>query len=200
MIQNQTRSPDLLLMTLALLVLFAGCFCVSVWSENRINKGNDSHQRFFLMADRLRQSSDDLTRAKVLKLEQTGSMLVESVVTTITKMGALEVHGVVFLPDDFGCSDSSWDDPKRLPLDLIKIDQGLVRNIVTDINDAALAKTVVAAKSLGLSTIAERVELQAPANFLGHLGYQGYLFSKPLHLDAMEAVLHPTLEPFSLKG
>jgi EAL domain-containing protein (putative c-di-GMP-specific phosphodiesterase class I) len=83
---------------------------------------------------------------------------------------------------------------KRLPLDQLKIDQGFVRNIVTDPNDAAIAKMVVVlAESLGLSVIAEGVELQAQADFLAHLGchaYQGYWFSRPLPLAALEAFAH----------
>jgi EAL domain-containing protein (putative c-di-GMP-specific phosphodiesterase class I) len=51
---------------------------------------------------------------------------------------------------------------------------------------------VVLAESLGLSVIAEGVELQAQAEFLAHMGchaYQGYLFSKPVPLEALEALV-----------
>ena len=47
-------------------------------------------------------------------------------------------------------------------------------------------------QSLGLAVIAEGVELQAQADFLAHLGchaYQGYLFSRPLTLPALEALV-----------
>ena len=128
-----------------------------------------------------------------LKLELTESMLVDDVEAIIAKMGALRAHGVSFSLDDFGTGYSSLAYLKRLPLDQLKIDQGFVRNIVTDSNDAAIAKMVVAlAESMGLSVIAEGVELKAQADFLAHLGchaYQGYFFSRPLPLEALEALL-----------
>jgi len=128
--------------------------------------------------------------AKLLKLELTESMLVDDVENIIAKMAALKVHGVAFSLDDFGTGYSSLAYLKRLPLSQLKIDQGFVRNIVTDPNDAAIAKMVVVlAESMGLSVIAEGVELQAQADFLAHLGchaYQGYLFSRPLPLADFE--------------
>jgi diguanylate cyclase (GGDEF)-like protein/PAS domain S-box-containing protein len=134
------------------------------------------------------------TRAKpkLLKLELTESMLVDDVEGIIAKMGTLKGIGVGFSLDDFGTGYSSLTYLKRLPLDQLKIDQGFVKNIVTDTNDAAIAKMVIAlAESTGLAVIAEGVELQAQADFLAHLGchaYQGYLFSKPLPLAAFEAL------------
>ncbi|MBK9443742.1 MAG: EAL domain-containing protein [Comamonadaceae bacterium] len=128
---------------------------------------------------------------KRLKLELTESMLIDDVEAIIAKMGLLKAHGVAFSLDDFGTGYSSLAYLKRLPLDQLKIDQGFVRNIVTDPNDAVIARMVVLlAESMGLSVIAEGVELQAQADFLAHQGchaYQGYLFSRPLPLAALEA-------------
>jgi EAL domain-containing protein (putative c-di-GMP-specific phosphodiesterase class I) len=108
----------------------------------------------------------------------------------ISKMGVLKAHGIHFSLDDFGTGYSSLTYLKHLPLDQLKIDQGFVRNIVTDTNDAAIAKMVVAlADSMGLSVIAEGVELQAQVDLLAHMGchaYQGYMFSKPVTLSDFE--------------
>jgi diguanylate cyclase (GGDEF)-like protein/PAS domain S-box-containing protein len=131
-----------------------------------------------------------------LKLELTESLLVVNVEDVIAKMNALKSLGIGFSLDDFGTGYSSLSYLKRLPLDQLKIDQGFVRDILVDSNDAAIAKMVVAlADSMGLIVIAEGVESQAQCDLLAQLGclsYQGYLFSKPLALDAFEtfAQLH----------
>jgi len=130
-------------------------------------------------------------KAQRLKLELTESMLVTHVEGTIAKMNALKARGIGFSLDDFGTGYSSLSYLRRLPLDQLKIDQSFVRNILTDPGDAAIAKMVIAlADSMGLSVIAEGVELEAQRNILTDLGchnYQGYLFSRPLPVHEFEA-------------
>ncbi len=134
-----------------------------------------------------------------LKLEMTEGLLLEDVEDTIDKMGQLKGYGVGFSLDDFGTGYSSLSYLKRLPLDQLKIDQSFVRDVLTDPNDAAIARTVVAlGTSLGLRVIAEGVETEAQREFLERHhchAWQGYLLSPPLPVAAFEELVRRTNAP-----
>jgi EAL domain-containing protein (putative c-di-GMP-specific phosphodiesterase class I) len=125
---------------------------------------------------------------KLLKLELTESILVSNVEDIITKMNALKAHGVGFSLDDFGTGYSSLSYLQRLPLDQLKIDQTFVRDLLTNPNDLAIARTVVnLGQSLNLAVIAEGVETEGQRQVLTSINcpaFQGYLFSRPLPYPA----------------
>ena len=127
---------------------------------------------------------------KQLQLELTESLLLSDVQDAIRKMEQLKSIGVRFSLDDFGTGYSSLTYLKRLPLDQLKIDQSFVRDVLTDPNDAAIARTVVAlAHSLGLSVVAEGVETKGQRDFLlasGCKAFQGYLFGQPVPADELD--------------
>jgi diguanylate cyclase (GGDEF)-like protein len=125
-----------------------------------------------------------------LTLELTESVLVHNVEDVIEKMSQLKKAGVNFALDDFGTGYSSLYYLKRLPLDQLKIDRSFVRDVLTDPDDAAIAKTIVAlAQTLGLRVIAEGIETAEQRAFLVSSGchcYQGNFFSKPLPSHTFE--------------
>ena len=131
--------------------------------------------------------------ARRLKLELTEGLLLQDVEDTIAKMVQLRGYGVGFSLDDFGTGYSSLAYLKRLPLQELKIDQSFVRDVLTDPNDAAIARTIVAlGTSLGLQVTAEGVETEAQRAFLERNGchaWQGYLLSPPLAVADYEALV-----------
>lgn len=119
-----------------------------------------------------------------LRLELTESLLINDVDDVVAKICALRTTGIRFSLDDFGTGYSSLAYLKRLPLDQLKIDRTFVSDLLSDANDAAIVRTIVAlGKSLGLAVIAEGVENEAQKDALAAIGcryYQGYHFGRPL--------------------
>ncbi|MEY2685799.1 MAG: hypothetical protein RJA09_2944 [Pseudomonadota bacterium] len=122
-------------------------------------------------------------RADRLKLELTESLLLHDVEDTIVKMERLAHLGIRFALDDFGTGYSSLTYLKRLPLSQLKIDQSFVRDLLTDPNDEAIARTILQlADSLGMDVVAEGVETAGQRERLVSMGcssFQGYLFGRP---------------------
>jgi EAL domain-containing protein (putative c-di-GMP-specific phosphodiesterase class I) len=133
-----------------------------------------------------------------LKLELTESLLMGDEEDTIAKMMALGAIGVGFALDDFGTGYACLAYLKRLPLERLKIDRSFVEDVLSEPNDAAIARTIVTlAQSLGLSVIAEGVETEEQRRFLERNGcheYQGYLFGRPEPIGVFERQLaRPTV-------
>lgn len=120
----------------------------------------------------------------LLKLELTESMLIDHVDEAIAKMQQLRAIGIQFSLDDFGTGFSCLSYLKRLPFSQIKIDQSFARDVLSDANDAAICRTIIAlGGNLGLEVIAEGVETAAQWSFLRAEGCQraqGYLISRPM--------------------
>lgn len=121
-----------------------------------------------------------------LELELTESQLVDDVAGVIEKMQALRELGVRLSLDDFGTGYSSLAMLKRLPLHQLKIDQGFVRDMLTDPQDASIIRAIVSmGESMHLDVIAEGVEQLEQRDVLLQLGcrhFQGYLFGRPAPL------------------
>ena len=126
-----------------------------------------------------------------LCLEITESAIMDDPNHALQTLEQFHYMGVKMAIDDFGTGYSSLAYLKRLPLDQLKIDASFVRDLLTDPNDAAIVRTIIAlAASLGLQVVAEGVETEAQRQALAVQGcpaYQGYLFSRPLPVADFEA-------------
>jgi diguanylate cyclase (GGDEF)-like protein len=125
-----------------------------------------------------------------LTFEITESLLVDNVLDTVAKMNTLRSHGIRFAIDDFGTGYSSLAYLKRMPLQELKIDRSFVREVLTDTNDATIARAVIAlGHELGIEVVAEGIESDAQQDFLGANGcrlFQGYLFNAPVSPEQFE--------------
>ncbi len=128
-----------------------------------------------------------------LELEITESAFMDNIDEAIAQCRALKSLGCKLSLDDFGTGYSSLAYVSRFPFDKIKIDQGFVRDIIENPVNAAIATaTIVMARSLNLTVLAEGVETAAQASFLRSRrcdAIQGYLFSPPLPSEAFEKLL-----------
>ena len=131
--------------------------------------------------------------AGLLELELTETSLMANTEGTIAILERLRARGLQISIDDFGTGYSSLAYLRRFPIDKLKIDIAFVRDITSNADDAAIARTIIRmAHSLKLSVIAEGVETAAQAEYLRrhHCDQiQGYYFSRPLPLAALELLL-----------
>lgn len=185
-------------------VLQTACEQLARWAHNPLTQkltiavnvsARQFHSAGFVktVTDALEQTGADAT---LLKLELTEGLMLNDIVDVIEKMQSLKQTGVRFSIDDFGTGYSSLSYLKRLPLDQLKIDQSFVRDLLTDPNDMAIARTIIGlGHSLGLTVIAEGVETSDQRDILLHLGcdaFQGFYFGRPVEVALLEQSLAPT--------
>ncbi|HVE47795.1 MAG TPA: EAL domain-containing protein [Acidimicrobiales bacterium] len=128
-----------------------------------------------------------------LTLEITESLFMSDIEPTIERLRRLKELGIKLAVDDFGTGYSSLNYLRILPIDVLKIDKAFVDGVTNGPEQAAVARAVVKlARTFGLETVAEGIEHPEQLDELTEIGAdfgQGYLFSKPLDAEAMEAYL-----------
>lgn len=131
-----------------------------------------------------------------VKIEITESAIIDRPEDIHEKMLTLKKYGVRFSLDDFGTGYSSLTCLKNLLIDELKIDRSFVSDILLDRNSAAIAKSVIIlAQSMGLEVVAEGIEENTQKKAIEEMGcnaFQGYLFSKPLHLNDFISLIRTT--------
>lgn len=148
------------------------------------------------LAKRLRQALDDTgVDPRSIELELTESAMSNDIQDTIATLRSLKDIGVTLAIDDFGTGYSSLTYLKKLPVDIVKIDQSFVRDIKTNPSDRKIVEVIVRlARILKLRVVAEGVETAEQAALLRKMKcheLQGYHFSRPLLPDAFFEYMKP---------
>jgi diguanylate cyclase (GGDEF)-like protein len=119
----------------------------------------------------------------LLELEVTEQTIMADPKRVTSVLGALKEIGVTIALDDFGTGYSSLAHLSMMPLDVLKIDQTFVRNMMTNPKDGVIVRsTIELARSLGLTTVGEGVEdglTWAQLRTLGCDTIQGNIISRP---------------------
>ena len=129
-----------------------------------------------------------------LTLEITETTLMRDAEATAKRLRMLKQLGVRIAIDDFGTGYSSLAYLRQFPVDALKIDRSFISGIAGSKGSAALIHTLVQlGKTLDIETLAEGIEEQSQLETLQreHCDHgQGFLFSRPLDVDAVEQFLN----------
>jgi EAL domain-containing protein (putative c-di-GMP-specific phosphodiesterase class I) len=124
-----------------------------------------------------------------LILEVTENVFIDDVGRATTLLAELKDLGVRLALDDFGTGFSSLSYLRKLPIDIVKIDQ----SFIADIGEAATGGAIVAAVTnlahvLGLQVTAEGVETQVQRDAVRAIGCeaaQGFFYARPMPAAAI---------------
>jgi EAL domain-containing protein (putative c-di-GMP-specific phosphodiesterase class I) len=124
-----------------------------------------------------------------LTVEITESALLVDQKAVGDRLSALRAAGVTIAVDDFGTGYASLAYLTSLPLDMLKIDRGLIADIVGGARDRIVVKAMIRlARELDLQVVVEGVESTAQLALLADWGcdlYQGFLGAGALTEDEL---------------
>ncbi|MBV9311940.1 MAG: EAL domain-containing protein [Solirubrobacterales bacterium] len=129
-------------------------------------------------------------------LEISDASVATSPDVALRTMRGLKGTGASIAIDDFGTGSSSLWSLRRLPVDLLKIDESFVSSLDGDGEASSIVGAVVElGHALGLSVVAEGVETDMQLEELRELGCdaaQGFLLSKPMTEQEADELLSST--------
>ncbi len=169
------------------------------WSRLTVNVNLSSKQFSPHLAEQVEQILTETgLEPNYLKLEITESVLMSHAESAIVTLGQLKQLGIQLAIDDFGTGFSSLSYLHRLPIDTLKVDRSFIQRVDSDGEQLAIVRTIVSlAWNLGMDVVAEGVETLKQLAQIRSLRCeygQGYLFSKPLNVEAIAALLSQTPE------
>jgi diguanylate cyclase (GGDEF)-like protein len=130
---------------------------------------------------------------RLLQLEVTESMVMQSVEHAMSTMRAISDRGVQLAIDDFGTGYSSMSLMKNFPIDTIKIDRCFVQDLGRSAQDRAISAAIITlGRALDLTVVAEGVETAEQDAILKGYScdeFQGFLFSRPVPAEQIGRLL-----------
>ncbi|WP_327038668.1 bifunctional diguanylate cyclase/phosphodiesterase [Micromonospora maris] len=137
-----------------------------------------------------------------LEIEEAG--VLDGTDRPIPSLRRLRDLGVRLSVDDFGTGSSSLAHLRRLPVHEVKVDRSFVQGMATDPGDLAIVNAVVTlSQQFGLTVVAEGVESELTLELLQDIGCeigQGFLFSRPLPYERLEAWFGAQVDPDSISN
>jgi diguanylate cyclase (GGDEF)-like protein len=128
-----------------------------------------------------------------ITVELTESVVSRDPAATATQLALLRELGVQVALDDFGTGYSSLSHLQFLELDILKIDRSFIVDVVNDRRSELLVASMVhLAHSLGMTVVAEGIEVNEQAEHLADLDVdrgQGYRFAQPVPIAELGAYL-----------
>ncbi|WP_099866813.1 putative bifunctional diguanylate cyclase/phosphodiesterase [Pararhizobium haloflavum] len=126
-----------------------------------------------------------------IQVEVTEGVLLSTSGTVDVALRRLSERGIKVAFDDFGTGYASLVHLRQFEIDIIKLDMSFIQSMLTSQADMAIVQTVLLlAERLGKTVVAEGVETDMQMEMLRVNGCQfaqGYLFSPPVHPDAVLA-------------
>ncbi len=151
--------------------------------------------------DALQQTGIDPSR---LQLEMTESVAAADPKLTVTVLSHLKHMGIGVILDDFGTGTTSLRGLRQFPVDALKIDRSLVREMQTDRAAGDMVEMIIAlAHKMNLKAIAQGIETSRQMERLLELGCeygQGYYFSQPMEAKAAQQFLRQQNAPAKTTG
>jgi len=143
--------------------------------------------------------------AHAVCLEITENLLIEDLDHVRGVLQKLHSAGVRIALDDFGTGYSSLSILRNLPIDELKIDKSFVNNILSDETSLKMVKNIInIGRIYEMAILAEGVETEEQRQMLEDCGcdlFQGYLFARPMEIDALEVYIqNEVLKPGSGAG
>jgi diguanylate cyclase (GGDEF)-like protein len=128
--------------------------------------------------------------AELLELEITESTVMTSDPAIVQRLSEARALGITIAIDDFGTGYSNLARLKDLPIDRLKIDRSLVKDVAVSADARTIIQAIVGlAGGLGYECVAEGVETEIQADILGVIGceiLQGYWISRPVNSGEFE--------------